>query len=157
MITRVAVLILVSIALSAAGPAPHSGDLSRTSPHPSLAPLDVVRIVMSALQRNDAGGTDRGIAITYNFASPANRRMTGPLPRFISLVSGPLYGEMINHKGASYEKVTVEGQNAQVDVIIRTVSGKFQGFRFTLSRQQDNPYEGSWMTDSVVPFDVTAT
>ena len=112
---------------------------------------------MSALQRNDAGGTDRGIAITYNFASPANRRMTGPLPRFISLVSGPIYGEMINHKGASYEKVIVEGQNAQVDVIIRTVSEKFQGFRFTLSRQQDNAYEGSWMTDSVVPFDVTVT
>ena len=157
MIKRVAVLFWVNIALFVAGPAVQSGDLYRTSPHPSLAPLDVVKIVMSALQRNDAGGTDRGIAITYNFASPANRRMTGPLPRFISLVSGPVYGEMINHKGAAYEKVIVEGQIAQVDVIIRTASGRFQGFRFTLSRQQGNAYEGSWMTDSVLPFEVTAT
>ena len=157
MITRVAIFILVSIALTAPGLAAQSGDLSRTSPHPSLTPLDVVRIVMNALQRNDAGGANNGIAITYNFASPANRRMTGPLPRFISLVSGPVYGEMINHKGAAYEKVILKDQNAQVDVIIRTVSGKFRGFRFRLSRQRGNAYEGSWMTDSVLPFEVTAT
>ena len=112
---------------------------------------------MTALQHNDIGGKNRGIAITYNFASPANKRMTGPLSRFTSLVSGPVYGEMINHKGASYEKVTWKGQNAQVDVIIRTVSAKFKGFRFTLSRQQGNPHQGSWMTDSVVPFNVSAT
>ena len=157
MITRIAVLILVSIALTAPGLAAQSGDLSRTSPHPSLTPLDVVRIVMKALQPNDAGGTNNGIAITYNFASPANRQMTGPLSRFIPLVSGPVYGEMINHKGAAYEKVILKDQNAQVDVIIRTVSGKFRGFRFRLSRQQGNAHEGTWMTDSVLPFEVTAT
>ena len=157
MIARVAIFIVLTIALTVTGLSAQPGDLSRTSPHPSLKPLDVVRIVMTALQRNNIGGINSGIPITYNFASPANKRMTGPLPRFISLVSGPVYGEMINHKSASYENVILEGQNAQVDVIIRAVSGKFKGFRFTLSRQRGNAHEGSWMTDSVVPFNVTAT
>ena len=157
MIARVAIFILFTITLRVTGLSAQPGDVSRISPHPSLKPLDVVRIVMTALQHNDIGGKNSGIAITYNFASPANKRMTGPLSRFIALVSGPVYGEMINHKGASYEKVILKGQNAQVDVIIRTVSGKFKGFRFTLSRQQGNPHQGSWMTDSVVPFNVSAT
>ena len=157
MIARIAIFILLTTAFTVNGLSAQSGKLSRTSPHPSLKPLDVVRIVMTALQRNDVGGRNSGIAITYNFASPANKQMTGPLPRFISLVRGPVYGEMINHKGASYKKVILKDRNAQVDVIIRTVSGKFKGFRFTLSRQRGNAHEGSWMTDSVVPFNVTAT
>ena len=157
MIARVAIFILFTIAFTVTGLSAQPGDVSRISPHPSLKPVDVVRIVMTALQHNDIGGKNRGIAITYNFASPANKRMTGPLSRFISLVRGPVYGEMINHKGASYETVLLKGQNAQVDVIIRTISGKFKGFRFTLSRQRGNAHEGSWMTDSVVPFNVTAT
>ena len=157
MIARVAIFILFTITLRVTGLSAQPGDVSRISPHPSLKPLDVVRIVMTALQRNDVGGRNSGIAITYNFASPANKQMTGPLPRFISLVRGPVYGEMINHKGASYKKVILKDRNAQVDVIIRTVSGKFKGFRFALSRQQGNPHQGSWMTDSVVPFNVSAT
>ena len=92
MITRVAIFILVSIAFTAPGLAAQSGDLSRTSPHPSLKPLDVVRIVMNALQRNDAGGANNGIAITYKFASPANRRMTGPLPDLSRWSVGPCMG-----------------------------------------------------------------
>jgi len=131
--------------------------VTRTFPHPSLTPLDVVTIVMNALQRNDHRGADSGIAITFNFASPANKRMTGPLARFIPMVKGPVYGQMINHKGASYEKIKMEGDKARVDVIIRTASGAFQGFRFELSRQRGNAYEGSWMTDSVVPIEVTST
>ena len=157
MIARVAIFILFTIAFTVTGLSAQPGfDVSRISPHPSLKPVDVVRIVMTALQHNDIGGKNRGIAITYNFASPANKRMTKTLSRFIALVVGR-YMEVINHKGASYEKVILKGQNAQVDVIIRTVSAKFKGFRFTLSRQQGNPHQGSWMTDSVVPFNVSAT
>ncbi len=135
----------------------HAGDLARTFPHPSLTPLDVVKIVMNALQRNDDRGTDSGIAITFNFASPTNKRITGPLARFIPMVKGPVYGLMIKHRGASYEKLKVDGDTARVDVIIRTTAGTFQGFRFELSRQRGNAYEDSWMTDSVVPIEVTAT
>ena len=63
---------------------------------------------------------------------------------------------MINHRGAEYENVRVEGDFAQVDVILQSKDGQYLGYRFMLSRQHGNEYEGSWMTDAVYQFDVVS-
>ncbi len=34
--------------------------------------------------------------------------------------------------------------------------GVYLGYRFFLSRQRGNRYEGSWMTDAVIPFDIVS-
>jgi len=132
-------------------------DLSRTAPHPSLAPLDVVMIVMNALRQNDIPKKNRGIAITFNFASPANKRVTGPIGRFVKMVSGPIYGDMLDHQGAEYENILVTGDQARIDVVIRSAVGRFVGFRFFLTKQQHNKFEGSWMTDGVMPIEVVSS
>ncbi len=128
--------------------------LPQTEPDPSLSPQDVVSIQIEALQHNDTPYEDGGIEVTFNFASPTNKRMTGPLERFKAMVRNPVYGPMIDHRSAKYENVKVEGDFAQVDVILESKEGQFVGYRFMLSRQHGNQYEGSWMTDAVVPFDV---
>ena len=134
-----------------------ASDLLRTTPHPSLSPLDVVVIVMNALQHNDTPDRNRGISVTFNFASPANKRVTGPLMRFVTMVRGPVYGKMIGHQGATYENVEIEGDNARIDVIIKARGRKYLGFRFLLSRQRHNQFNGSWMTDSVIPIEVVSS
>ena len=48
----------------------------------------------------------------------------------------------------------IEGEVARIDVVLTSKDGKYLGYRFTLSRQHGNQYEGSWMTDAVVPFEV---
>ena len=146
------ILVAVCIASTAAG-----RDLSRTTPHPSLSPLDVVKIVMNALQKNDEPSKNRGIAVTFNFASPANKNVTGPIERFVNMVSGPVYGQMVDHLGAVYEKIKIKGDSASIDVIIKVVSGKFVGFRFLLTKQRDNEFDGTWMTDSVTPIEVISS
>ncbi len=146
------ILVAVCIASTVAG-----SDLSRTSPHPSLSPLDVVKIVMNALQRNDKPSKNRGIEVTYNFASPANKNVTGPIERFVNMVSGPVYGQMVDHLGVVYEKIKIKGDSASIDVIIKVVSGKFVGFRFLLTKQRDNEFDGTWMTDSVTPIEVISS
>ncbi len=128
--------------------------LPQTEPDPSLAPQDVVSIQIEALGNNDAPYKDRGLEVTFNFASPSNKRMTGPLARFKVMVRGPTYGPMIDHRGANFEKLVVEGDSAQIDVILLSREGVYLGYRFFLSRQHGNAYEGSWMTDAVVPFDI---
>ena len=60
--------------------------LPQTEPDPSLSPQDVVSIQIEALQNNDTPYEDRGIEITFNFASPTNKRVTGPLERFKVMV-----------------------------------------------------------------------
>ena len=128
----------------------------QTAPDPSLSPEDVVRIQIEALQVNDTPYENRGIEVTFNFASPANKRMTGPLERFKAMVRSPIYGPMIDHRDATYENLMVEGESAQIDVIINSREGEYLGYRFVLSRQHGNRYEGSWMTDAVIRFDVVS-
>ena len=48
--------------------------LPQTEPDPSLSPQDVVSIQIEALRNNDIPYADRGIEVTFNFASPANKR-----------------------------------------------------------------------------------
>ena len=134
-----------------------AGDLSKTRPDPSLSPLDVVTIVMNALQRNDKPSKNSGISITFRFASPANRSVTGPLDRFVNMVNGPVYGGMIGHRGANYENIKIDGDKARIDVILKTASDKFVGFRFILRRQKENQFNGAWMTDSVIPIRVVSS
>ncbi len=130
--------------------------LPQTEPVPSLSPQDVVSIQIEALRNNDTPYEDRGVEVTFNFASPANKRMTGPLERFNVMIRNPTYGPMIDHRSASYENLVVEGDSARIDVILTSKEGAFLGDRFFLSRQHGNRYEGSWMTDAVIPFDVVS-
>ena len=133
-----------------------SAELARTEPHPSLSPLEVVDIQIEALRHNDVQYQNSGIEVTFNFASPANKRMTGPLERFKLMVNNPMYRPMIDHRGAEYENLAVDGDLARIDVILYSREGQYLGYRFMLTRQHDNPYEGSWMTDAVVRFDIVS-
>ncbi len=130
--------------------------IPQTEPDPSLSPQDVVSIQIEALQNNDTPYQNRGIEVTFNFASPANKRMTGPLERFKVMVRNPSYGPMINHRSAKFENLVIEGEFARIDVILNSKEGEYLGYRFILSRQHGNQYEGSWMTDAVYRFDVVS-
>ncbi len=55
-----------------------------------------------------------------------------------------------------YQNVKVEGDFAQVDVILELKEGQFVGYRFMLSRQRGNQYEGSWMTSAVSRFNIVS-
>ena len=61
------------------------------TPDPSHEPEQVVEIQLDALAANDTPEANAGIKTAYNFASPANRRSTGPLDRFVRMVEGPQY------------------------------------------------------------------
>ena len=124
-------------------------------PDASLTPGQVARIQMEALGRNDTPYPDRGIEITWNFASPSNRKATGPLERFKRMVHSPQYEPMVNHRSAQYENLRIEGDEAGLDIILLSKEGRFVGYRFLLSRQLGGPCGGCWMTESVARFDVT--
>ena len=94
-------------------------------PEPSLSPGDVVSIQIEALKNNDILYKDRGIEVTFNFASPTNKRMTGPIGRFKAMLHSPVYGPMINHRDAKYENVRVEGELARIDVILNSRDGEY--------------------------------
>ncbi len=121
-------------------------------PDPEFSPEEVVRIQTEALGNNDQPYPDAGIKITFRFASPQNKLSTGPLPRFVGIVRSPAYALMINHADAEFGPAYVEGNVAQVPVLITTPDGEQAGYVFRLLRQLEAPYEQCWMTDGVVPM-----
>ena len=129
-----------------------SYDIENAYPEPKLKPNDVVRLQLLGMQQND--DSDFGIEVTFRFASPANKKQTGPLKRFISLVRNPSYRPLLNHINATFIELTVEEVFAIQDVIITTSNGERIGYRFRLSIQKGPLYPGCWMTDSVTPFKV---
>ncbi len=118
-------------------------------PNPKQTPEDVIGTILRALQHNDEPTTDAGIAITFAFASPGNREVTGPLARFIELVKNPLYRPLLNHRRAERGLLKTVGNSAQQKVTLYDKDGRRALFLFTLSKQTDGPYKDCWMTDGV--------
>lgn len=118
-------------------------------PSPDLSPQDVVRVVCNAMKDNTA--KDEGIAKVFAFASPENRKMTGPLERFIPMVKTPAYAPMLNCKsielgpGETVEDVT------QQSVKITAADGSVSVYVFILSKQTAGEFKDCWMTDAVMP------
>ena len=131
-----------------------AGEFGDARPDPSLGPEEVVRIQIGALGDNDDPHPDNGIGVTFRFASPANKVMTGPVERFKAMVHSPGFQPLIDYRSASYENLVIDGDNAAIDVILLGKDSIFVGYRFTLSRQRGGACAGCWMTDSVVPFTV---
>jgi hypothetical protein len=121
------------------------------TPSPSLSAATVVDAQLDALRTNDDPRPDAGVATAYNFASPANRRATGPLPRFVEMVRGRLYAPMIDHVEATAGPVerTADG-GARRRVTLTGPDGRTVTYAFGLSRTTDGPLDGCWLTDSVM-------
>jgi hypothetical protein len=131
-------------------------DALDASPDPALAPQEVVRIQLEALRHNDAA--NRGIAAAFRFASPRNRRSTGPLPRFARMIEEGPYALMLRFSDAAYGPVQVRGRRAVQRVTLFAPGSAPVSYAFFLSRQQqDGPLDGCWMTDAVQVLPVAGT
>ena len=145
-------LLLTSIQAKEPAPDPNSVERSPVKPKPALSPEQVVLIQLNAMASNDVPTKDAGIALVYNFASPANRAQTGPLSRFKRMIHGG-YQVMLNHTKAQLGKLQYEDSHAAVNVFLVTSDGRRVGFRFFLSKQTEGDHRGCWMTDAVIPIE----
>lgn len=145
------VLLTVTLAGCSLAPKPATFDplltFQRLEPDPNLSPAEVIKIQVEALQFNDPA--DRGIEITYRFASPGNKRFTGPLPRFARMIKNPLYQPMLNHQNARYGSMEIVDDEATQRVTLIDAEGNAIIYVFVLSKQTSPPCFGCWMTDSV--------
>ena len=147
-------VLVFAAAISSSGSA---ADGANQTPQQSHTPKQVVHAIIAALQDNDTPHDGHGIEVTFAFASPGNKAATGPLSRFAQMVQGPVFGVPIGHRSASFENNQVDGDRAVIDVILFTAAGNFVGYRFHLSKQTSGDCVGCWMTDAVLPFEVTST
>jgi hypothetical protein len=120
-------------------------------PDPALSPAEVVSIQLTALQANDTPETDAGIAQTWAFAHPDNKRMTGPLPRFTQMIKGPLYQMLLDHRSHEVKEVSRTDNQAVFAVTVTSQTGKVVGYRWSVAKIADGEHAGAWMTIAVSP------
>lgn len=120
------------------------------APDPSYGPGRVVGIQLEALATNDDPIPDAGIKTAYNFASPANRRQTGPLDRFVRMVEGPQYAPMIDHEDAVRGPLERTESRADQQVTLTGLDGRTGTYRFGVSKQSGGSLDGCWLTDRVL-------
>ena len=85
-------------------------------PKIGIEPNQVVKIQLNGLMNNDEPNLDDGIRQTWEFAHPSNKKYTGPLPKFISLLKSETYKMLINHLDNEIIEVSIYKIN---DVINR--------------------------------------
>ena len=144
------ILATLTAALHATAPASEHGAF----PSPDYGPEDVVRIQVQALGNNDVPYRDAGIEIAFRFASPANKRFTGPLWRFTRMLHAPTYRPFLFHRAAHVGRADIQGSQASLTVILTAADGRRLGYVFRLSRQRGKPCDACWMTDEVWPVDL---
>src|SRR5918994_638631 len=104
------------------------------TPDPALSPKEVVESQLTALQANDTPETDAGIAQTWAFAHPDNKRMTGPLPRFTQMIKGPLYQMLLDHRSHEVKEVSRTDNQAVFAVTVTSQTGKVVGYRWSVAK-----------------------
>jgi hypothetical protein len=120
------------------------------TPDPTYGPGEVIALQVEALAENDTPAENAGIKTAYNFASPANRRATGPLDQFIKMVRGPQYAPMIDHREAVTGPLERDGARAQQRVTLTGPSGRTVTYQFGVSKQSTGEFVDCWLTDRVL-------
>jgi hypothetical protein len=121
-----------------------------SNPCPTLQPDDVVRIQLDALQNNDLTRNNEGIRLAFRFTSPTNQSVMGPVDRFIALLKNPIYSPLLGFVQAHIDGPHVNGNTAEARAHLLHREGFVIAYRFNLTRQADSPFDGCWMTDSLL-------
>ncbi len=141
---RLTLPVLIFLAVPAAGQ-------DFLAPEPSLPPERVVEIQLQSLQQNDVPAPDAGIAQTWAFAHPDNKRATGPLERFAEMIKGPSYRMLLGHREHTIQPVVRTDEYALFAVTIITAGDRRVSYRWELSKVRSGAFTGSWMTTGVSP------
>jgi hypothetical protein len=123
-------------------------------PEARYLPEEVVQLVLTAMQTNDAPYPNAGVEQAFYFASPKNKRATGPLWHFTAIVTQPQYAPLLNHRSRQIGQPERSDDGMTVPVIVIGEQGQVAGYLWRLSRQTDAPFDGFWMTDAVIPVEL---
>ena len=119
-------------------------------PNNKIEPIEVVKIQLLGLQKNDNKFEDSGIEQTWNFAHPDNKKVTGPLDRFKRMIKGNNYQMMINHISHTITEIRGNDNMVQFEVIILDNKKIYHKFNWQVEKYtEDGPLKDCWLTTMV--------
>ena len=124
-IFNVLIFLLISISISKA---------ELLKPSSGIKPVEVVKIQLTGLQKNDSNYKDSGIEQTWNFAHPNNKKVTGPLDNFKRMLKGDTYQMMINHLSHTIIQLGIGDKWAQFEVVILDKNKIYHKFNWQVEK-----------------------
>ena len=119
-------------------------------PSSNIKPSEVVKIQLLGLQNNNDGFEDSGIEQTWNFAHPNNKKATGPLDKFKTMIKSDNYQMMINHISHTITKIRGGDNWVQFEVIILDNKKIYHKFNWQVEKYtEDGPLKDCWLTTMV--------
>jgi len=119
-------------------------------PNSNIKPIEVIKIQLLALQKNDQKYKDSGIEQTWNFAHPNNKRATGPLENFKRMIKGDSYQMMINHLSHTIKKIGSNEIWAQFEVVILDKNKIYHKFNWQVEKYtMEGDLKDCWLTTMV--------
>ena len=119
-------------------------------PSIEIDPAKVVNIQLSGLMKIDNPSKNQGIKQTSEYAHPANKKYTGPLPKFINLLQSESYKMLLNHLDNEITEVFKSINRYGFEVTILALDKKYYKFQWVVEKYyEDGPLKDCWLTTSV--------
>ena len=119
-------------------------------PNNLIMPNEVIKIQLVGLMNNDKNFKDSGIEQTWNFAHPENKKNTGPLPNFKTMIKGKSYQMLLNHLSHTITEIGSSDKWAQFEVIILDKEKIYHKFNWQVEKYtEDGPLKDCWLTTMV--------
>ena len=120
-------------------------------PKKNISPKEVVKIQLNALMKNDSPYKDRGILQTWEFAHPNNRRYTGPIERFKTMLKGNSYAMLLNHQQNEVIEIFKNDNVATYEVTILGSDKNYFKFKWQVEKyNKEGPLKNCWLTTAVL-------
>lgn len=112
-----------------------------------FSPAEVVTLQVQSIR--DAVADPLRLTVCYSLASPKNRTFTGPFENFAQMVMMPPYDRLTTCQDWQVGSPIIEENYAAVLVSTVSKDADAAAFRFILRQQDEAPYSGCWLTESV--------
>jgi len=103
-------------------------------PNNGIEPYQVVKIQLRSLKKNDDPFKNAGIEQTWEFAHPNNKKFTGPLERFKTLLSSESYKMLLNHIDHNIVEIKTTDSLASYEVTILGEGKNYYKFRWMVEK-----------------------
>ena len=121
-------------------------------PNEKLSPYDVVKIQLQALKNNNQN--DDGIKITWLFAHPDNKKITGPYERFRIMIYGQQYRQLLNHDSHKINLIMNTPNKHMFKIEILTKDKKLLFYEWHVQKATEKNCIDCWFTSVVsIPID----
>ena len=119
-------------------------------PNKTIKPIQVVKIQLDGLMKNDSTYKDKGIEQTWEFAHPSNKIFTGPIERFKKMIKGDSYKMLIDHRDHKIKEVYSDEKTAIFEVVVMDAEKKYFMFKWQVEKYLDSgPLRDCWLTTMV--------